>query len=97
MGHLLRRYCSRKCAEWPPLTSRSGLERRGLASPVGGFAGASGGGASATFPIPPYQSAASGSPKITDTNNNVSSNRFIPDVAGMVWLTGFYLERDSTN
>lgn len=62
----------------------------GLSNPVGGFAGASGGGASATFPTPPYQSAA-GLTSITDSAGDVSSNRFVPDVAGMVSMSGFYI------
>jgi hypothetical protein len=53
------------------------------ATHVGGFAGATGGGASATFPVPGYQSSA-GITQITDSKNNTSSKRFIPDIAGMV-------------
>jgi hypothetical protein len=56
-------------------------------SAVGGFAGASGGGASATFPVPGYQTAADIT-QITDSNGNTSSNRFIPDIAGMVAYGG---------
>lgn len=74
----------------PPLTFEEWVwSDAGLASPVGGFGGASGGGASATFPIPPYQSAA-GLTQITDSSNNNSSNRFVPDIAGMVSYTGFF-------
>ncbi len=59
----------------------------GSASAVGGFAGASGGGASATFPVPSYQTAA-GITQITDSNGNKASKRFIPDIAGMVAYGG---------
>jgi hypothetical protein len=75
----------------PPLTFEEYVwSDAGLSNPIGGFAGASGGGASATFPIPPYQAAA-GLTQIVDTSNNKSSNRFVPDVAGMVSYSGFYL------
>ena len=66
----------------------------GLASAVGGFNGATGGGASETFPIPSYQSAF-GLSSITDSASNSHSNRFVPDIAGMVSLTGFYLNGSS--
>lgn len=57
------------------------------ASAVGGVPGASGGGASKVFPLPSYQSAA-GITQITDSAGNKASNRFIPDVAGMVAYGG---------
>jgi len=59
----------------------------GSATHVGGFAGATGGGASANFPIPCYQSGASIT-SITDSKGNKSTKRFIPDVAGMVSYGG---------
>jgi hypothetical protein len=60
----------------------------GSASAVGGFSGASGGGASLVFPLPGYQSAA-GITQITDSAGTTTSNkRFIPDVAGMVAYGG---------
>ncbi|OUL74057.1 S53 family peptidase [Paraburkholderia hospita] len=57
------------------------------ASPVGGFAGASGGGASKVFSLPSYQSAV-GITQITDSKGNTASSRFIPDIAGMVAYGG---------
>jgi kumamolisin len=55
---------------------------------VGGFGGASGGGASAVFPVPSYQSSA-GITQITDSACNTTTNmRCIPDVAGMVAYGG---------
>jgi hypothetical protein len=57
------------------------------ASQVGGFAGATGGGASENFPIPAYQTNA-GVASITDSKGNKSTKRFIPDVAGMVSYGG---------
>jgi hypothetical protein len=59
----------------------------GSATHVGGFAGATGGGASANFPIPSYQTSA-GITSITDSKGNKSTKRFIPDVAGMVSYGG---------
>ncbi len=59
----------------------------GSATQVGGFGGASGGGASSNFPIPSYQTSA-GITSITDSNGNKSTKRFIPDVAGMVSYGG---------
>ena len=56
-------------------------------TPVGGFGGATGGGASENFPIPAYQTSA-GITSITDSNGNKHSKRFIPDVAGMVSYGG---------
>ena len=52
--------------------------------------GSSGGGASANFPVPPYQTAA-GITQITDSNGNNSTGRFIPDIAGMVGFSGFFV------
>jgi hypothetical protein len=57
------------------------------ATHVGGFAGATGGGASQNFPIPSYQTSA-GITSITDSKGNKSTKRFIPDVAGMVSYGG---------
>ena len=72
----------------PPLTfDESVWSNLGSSSAVGGFEGASGGGASKVFPLPSYQSAA-GITQITDSNGNTASNRFIPDVAGMVAYGG---------
>ncbi len=57
-------------------------------SHVGGFAGAGGGGASAAFPVPSYQSSA-GITQITDTAGNTTKNRrCVPDVAAMVSYGG---------
>lgn len=57
-------------------------------TPVGGFAGASGGGPSQNFPVPSYQSDA-GITSVTDSNGNTTNNkRCIPDVAAMVSYTG---------
>jgi kumamolisin len=52
-----------------------------------GIGKASGGGASATFLVPAYQTSA-GITGITDSAGNKSSNRFIPDIAGMVGYGG---------
>jgi hypothetical protein len=59
----------------------------GSTTHVGGFAGATGGGASENFPIPSYQSSA-GITSITDSSGNKYAKRFIPDVAGMVSYGG---------
>jgi hypothetical protein len=57
-------------------------------TPVGGFAGASGGGPSQNFPVPSYQSNA-GITSVTDSKGNVTKNkRCIPDVAAMVSYSG---------
>ena len=57
-------------------------------TPVGGFAGASGGGPSQNFPVPSYQSEA-GITSVTDSNGNTTKNkRCIPDVAAMVSYSG---------
>jgi Pro-kumamolisin, activation domain len=57
-------------------------------SPVGGFAGASGGGPSQNFPVPFYQSNA-GITSVTDSNGHDTTNkRSIPDVAAMVSYSG---------
>ena len=61
---------------------------------VGGFAGASGGGASANFPVPAYQTTA-GLTQIKDSNNNTLKGRFLPDVAGMVSYNGFFVNSSS--
>ena len=73
----------------PPLTFAEWVwSNVGSTSQVGGFGGASGGGASKVFPLPGYQSAA-GITQITDSAGNTASNkRFIPDVAGMVSYGG---------
>jgi hypothetical protein len=52
--------------------------------------GATGGGASANFPVPLYQTAA-GITQVTDSNGNVLVGRFLPDVAGMVGYDGFFV------
>jgi hypothetical protein len=57
---------------------------------VGNFSGASTGGSSAIFPIPPYQSAA-GLTQIEDSSGKIYTNRFIPDIAGMNVMVGFFL------
>jgi hypothetical protein len=49
--------------------------------------GATGGGVSATFPAPPYQTAA-GITGATDSAGNFHAGRALPDVAGMVGHTG---------
>jgi len=84
----------------PPVTFDEVVWRNvGSATHVGGPGGATGGGASANFPIPSYQSSA-GITSITDSKGNKSTKRFIPDVAGMVsyggsgfqdwfWINGF--------
>jgi Pro-kumamolisin, activation domain len=73
----------------PPLTFDEWVwSNVGSASQVGGFGGASGGGASKVFPLPGYQSAA-GITQITDSAGNTTKNqRFIPDIAGMVSYGG---------
>lgn len=72
----------------PPLTFDEWVwSNVGSASAAGGFAGASGGGASREFPVPGYQSAA-GITQITDSAGHTASKRFIPDVAGMVAYGG---------
>jgi len=79
----------------PPVTFDEWVwSNAGSSNPVGGFAGASGGGASATFPTPSYQSAA-GLSSIKDSAGNKSSNRFVPDVAGMVSMSGFFINGNS--
>ena len=57
---------------------------------VGSFPGATGGGSSAIFPIPPYQKAA-GITNISDSSGKIYTNRFVPDIAGMISQTGFFL------
>jgi hypothetical protein len=50
--------------------------------------GATGGGVSDNFPLPPYQVSAG----ISQTSNNDSKvRRGVPDIAGMVGLSGFYM------
>jgi Pro-kumamolisin, activation domain len=49
--------------------------------------GATGGGASANFPAPSYQTDA-GITQITDSKGNNLTGRFLPDVAGMVGYSG---------
>jgi subtilase family serine protease len=56
--------------------------------------GATGGGASTLYVTPPFQTAA-GLTQITDSNNNiVFDRRFVPDVAGMVSVSGIYLNNN---
>ena len=62
---------------------------------VGAFPGATGGGSSAIFPIPPYQTAA-GITQIKDSSGKTYTNRFVPDIAGMVTQTGFFLNGTPT-
>jgi hypothetical protein len=50
---------------------------------------ATGGGVSAIFPVPPYQVAAGVLPI---SKNDGNSRRGLPDVAGMVGLTGFFID-----
>ena len=57
---------------------------------VGAFYGATGGGSSAIFPIPPYQTMA-GITQISDSVGKTYTNRFVPDIAGMNGMTGFFL------
>ena len=72
----------------PPVTfDEFAWSNVGSATQVGGFGGATGGGASANFPIPAYQTSA-GITSITDSKGNKSTKRFIPDVAGMVSYGG---------
>jgi hypothetical protein len=52
--------------------------------------GTTGGGVSATFPTPPYQSAA-GITGATDSAGTVHTGRGVPDVAAMVSYTGFFV------
>lgn len=52
--------------------------------------GATGGGASANFAVPPYQTAA-GITQVTDSSGNLLVGRFVPDVAGMVGYDGFFV------
>src|ERR1700722_7188022 len=68
----------------PPLTYEEWVwSNVGSATDVGGFRGASGGGASHVFPLPGYQSAA-GLTQITDSaGNTTSKKRFVPDGAGV--------------
>jgi Pro-kumamolisin, activation domain len=54
----------------------------------GGDGGATGGGVSDNFAVPPYQTAAGIAQK---SNNDNQVRRGTPDVAGMVGLTGFYM------
>ena len=54
------------------------------------FYGATGGGSSVIFPIPPYQIAA-GITKIEDSSGKIYTNRFVPDIAGMTAMSGFFL------
>jgi len=54
------------------------------------FLGATGGGSSAIFPIPPYQTEA-GIKEIKDSSGKSHTNRFVPDIAGMNAMTGFYI------
>lgn len=49
-----------------------------------------GGGSSAIFPIPPYQKAV-GIKQIKDSAGTSYHNRFVPDVSGMNFMTGFFL------
>jgi len=51
--------------------------------------GATGGGVSANFPVPAYQTAA-GITQMTDSQNNVAVGRVMPDIAGMVGYSGFF-------
>ena len=51
--------------------------------------GATGGGSSAIFPIPPYQTAA-GITQISDSSGKTYTNRFVPDIAAMNIMTGFF-------
>jgi hypothetical protein len=53
-----------------------------------GIYDATGGGVSATFAVPPYQSSAGVLPI---SKNDGNSRRGVPDVAGMVGLTGFFM------
>ncbi len=73
----------------PPVTFEEWVWSNITSSPqVGGFGGASGGGASAAFPVPAYQSSA-GITQITDSAGNTTKNqRCVPDVAAMVSYGG---------
>jgi hypothetical protein len=72
----------------PPVTFDEVVwSNAGSATQVGGFGGATGGGASENFPIPAYQTNA-GITSITDSNGNKSTKRFIPDIAAMVSYGG---------
>jgi hypothetical protein len=53
-----------------------------------GIYDATGGGVSAIFPVPPYQAAAGVLPI---SKNDGNSRRGVPDVAGMVGMTGFVI------
>ncbi len=67
----------------------------GFGSSTSNF-GATGGGVSATFPAPPYQTAA-GITGATDLAGTAHSGRGVPDIAGMVGLTGFFVNGLSYN
>jgi hypothetical protein len=56
--------------------------------------GSTGGGISRTFPIPGFQAPA-GVDKVKDSAGATHSGRGVPDVAGMVALTGFWLAGSS--
>ncbi len=56
--------------------------------------GATGGGVSATFPTPPYQTAA-GITGATDSNGTTTTGRAVPDLAAMVGYSGFYCNGSS--
>jgi hypothetical protein len=65
----------------------------GFGDPVTNF-GSTGGGISRTFPIPGYQ-ASVGVDNIKDSAGATHDGRGVPDVAGMVALTGFFLAGSS--
>ena len=67
----------------------------GFGSSTSNF-GATGGGVSATFPAPPYQTAA-GITGAKDLAGTAHSGRGVPDIAGMVGLTGFFVNGLSYN
>ena len=52
--------------------------------------GVSGGGDEANFPVPAYQAAA-GITEVTDSRSNSLIGRAVPDVAGMVSVSGFFV------
>ncbi len=52
--------------------------------------GVSGGGNGTNFPVPAYQTAA-GLTEVTDSKNNTLVGRAVPDVAGMVSCSGFFV------
>jgi subtilase family serine protease len=58
--------------------------------------GSTGGGVAKTFSAPAYQTAA-GITGATDSSNKVQAGRGVPDVAGMVSLTGFLANNVSYN